>query len=30
LKRPGELVFSIPVRPSASTSQQPADTQNKH
>jgi cell division protein FtsB len=30
LKRPGELVFPIPVRPSASTSQQPADTQNKH
>lgn len=29
LKRPGELVFPIPARPSSSTTQQPADTQKK-
>jgi cell division protein FtsB len=29
LKRPGELVFPIPVRSSASTPPQPADTQKK-
>jgi cell division protein FtsB len=29
LKRPGEFVFPIPVRPSTSTPQQPADMQKK-
>ncbi len=29
LKRPGELVFPIPVRSSTSTPQQPADTRKK-